>query len=236
MRRTEVRSGLDQRYRSHDADESKALSRFCVDPEFAFYDGNTRGLFEPDDPVYIHINPTDSAVDVNDVRLTQFGSFPAGSQVGITDPDVGYPLSHFGINGFPRAEVRYFDVDGNYSSKSCPITPFVRLALPGMCLNPPYWPELEERLSEQLSGRNAGKETYWTAHPAWDHSFLNRSEIFSCLRKSARCSLAAASPGLIHFDFGNLCRLGYFSLQLPNHSPSSSAMNRDASAEPETLP
>jgi hypothetical protein len=97
----------------HDADESKALSRFCVDPEFAFYDGNTRGLFEPDDPVYIHINPTDSAVDVNDVRLTQFGSFPAGSQVGITDPDVGYPLSHFGINGFPRAEVRYFDVDGN---------------------------------------------------------------------------------------------------------------------------
>lgn len=97
----------------YDADESKALSRFCIDPEFAFYDGNTRGLFEPEDPVYIHINPRDSTVDVNDVRLTQFGSFPAGSQVGITDPDVGYPLSHFGIGGFQRAEVRYFDVNGN---------------------------------------------------------------------------------------------------------------------------
>jgi len=97
----------------NDADESKALNRFYVDPEFAFYDGNTRGLFEPEDPVYIHINPADSVVDVNDVRLTQFGIFPAGSQVRITDPDVGYPLSHFGTSGFHRAEVRYFDVDGN---------------------------------------------------------------------------------------------------------------------------
>ena len=96
-----------------DPDESKVLNRFYVDPDFAFYDGNTKGLFEPNDPVYIHISPTDSVVNVNDVRLTPFGNFPAGSQVGITDPDVGYPLSHFGTKGYPGAEVRYFDVNGN---------------------------------------------------------------------------------------------------------------------------
>ena len=97
----------------HDTDESKALSLFYVDPEFAFYDGNSRGLFEPGDPVYIHINPNEPVVNENDVRLTPFGSFPAGSQVNMGDPDLGYPLSHFGNNGSPSAEVRYFDVNGS---------------------------------------------------------------------------------------------------------------------------
>jgi hypothetical protein len=96
-----------------DSDESKALSRFFVDPEFAFYDANIKGIFDSGDPVYIHINPTEPTVSENDVRLTSFGSFPPGSQVRLTDPDVGYPLSQFGSTGFSRAEVRYFDVDGD---------------------------------------------------------------------------------------------------------------------------
>lgn len=102
----------------HDIDESRALSPFYVGPELAFVDLNNNGLLEPGDPlngdpVYIHIDPTASTVSENDVRLTSFGIFPAGSQVGATDPDHGKPLRKFGFAGYPAAELRYFDVDGD---------------------------------------------------------------------------------------------------------------------------
>ncbi|MBN1324047.1 MAG: hypothetical protein JW986_08665 [Methanotrichaceae archaeon] len=97
----------------HDVDEARPLCPFYAGPEFAFVDAGIRGIFDPEDPVYVNIDARDSQVNENDVRLTPFGSIPAGTQVRIDDPDYGYKLSRFGIMGFPAAEMRYFDVDGD---------------------------------------------------------------------------------------------------------------------------
>jgi hypothetical protein len=51
-------------------------------------------------------------VSQNDVRLTPFGIFAAGSQVKPTDPDHDKQLIRFGASRYPVAELRYFDVDG----------------------------------------------------------------------------------------------------------------------------
>jgi hypothetical protein len=104
---------------SHDIDEGQALSPFYIGPEFAFVDLNNNGIIEPEEPVYIHIDPAVSRVSENDVRITRFGDvtevnlFSAGSKVKATDPDHGKELKKFGTGHFPAAELRYFDVDGD---------------------------------------------------------------------------------------------------------------------------
>ena len=98
---------------SHDIDEGLGLSPFYVGPVFAFVDLNNNGMFEPEDPVYIHIDPGGTTVSKNDVRLTAFSSLPAGSQVRADDPDHGKDLKRFGSGHSPAAELRYFDVDGD---------------------------------------------------------------------------------------------------------------------------
>jgi hypothetical protein len=97
----------------NDIDESGALSPFYMGPEFAFWDGGIRGVFDPEDPVYINIDPTDDEVSENDVRLAPFGSLPAGSQVAKADNDIGQPLTKFGTGTTPRAELRFLDVNGD---------------------------------------------------------------------------------------------------------------------------
>jgi hypothetical protein len=97
----------------NDIDESGALSPFYMGPEFAFWDGGIRGVFDPEDPVYINIDPTDDEVSENDVRLAPFGELPAGSQVAKADNDIGQPLTKFGTGTTPRAELRFMDVNGD---------------------------------------------------------------------------------------------------------------------------
>lgn len=97
----------------HDVDEGQALSPFYIGPEFAFVDLNNNGIIEPEEPVYIHIDPTVSRVSENDVRITRFGYYSPGSKVMATDPDHGKELKKFGAGRFPAAELRYFDVDGD---------------------------------------------------------------------------------------------------------------------------
>ena len=96
-----------------DIDEGQALSPFYIGPEFAFVDLNNNGIIEPEEPVYVHIDPTISRVSENDVRITPFGYFSPGSKVEATDPDHGKEIKKFGIGRFPAAELRYFDVDGD---------------------------------------------------------------------------------------------------------------------------
>lgn len=77
-----------------------ALSPFYVSPEFAFWDKNENERLDPDEVVYLNINPTDDVVSENDVRLTDFVNPPttyhAGSQVSIGDFDLGRKLIKFG--------------------------------------------------------------------------------------------------------------------------------------------
>jgi len=96
-----------------DLDEASALSPFYMGPEFAFWDVGIRGIFDPEDPVYINIVPSDNEVSENDVRLTPFGDFPAGSQVNKADNDIGKTLTKFGSGTIPLAEPRYLDVNGD---------------------------------------------------------------------------------------------------------------------------
>lgn len=97
----------------YESDESQSVSPFYAGPIVAFVDAGIVGVFDPGDPVYLNIDPNDNLVSENDVRLTPFRELPAGSQVRIGDPDHGYKLIRFGTSGFPAAELRYFDVDGD---------------------------------------------------------------------------------------------------------------------------
>ncbi len=96
-----------------DVDEARALSPFYMGPEFAFWDVGIRGIFDPDDPVYVNIVPSDDEVSENDVRLTSFGEFPPGSLVSKADNDIGKTLTKFGTGTIPPAEPRYLDVSGD---------------------------------------------------------------------------------------------------------------------------
>ncbi len=96
-----------------DEDESRALSAFPTTPVFAYADAGILGVFDKEDPVYIHVDPSDDTVNENDLRLTPFKSYPAGSQVRLGDQDYGYKLKLFGISGMPGAQLVYFDVDGD---------------------------------------------------------------------------------------------------------------------------
>ena len=96
-------------------DEAKALSPFYAGPEFAFIDLSNNGIFEPNDPVYLNINPSDGTVSENDVRITPFGTLAAGTQVQAFHPDHDKALIRFGTYRYPAAELRYFDMDGDKS-------------------------------------------------------------------------------------------------------------------------
>mgnify|MGYP000896121987 CR=1 FL=1 len=97
----------------NDVDESRAMNPFYVAPIFAFVDAGIIGTFDPGDPVYIHIDPNSNFVSENDLRITPFGDFPAGYQVGLSDPDYGNKLSRFGVMPYPAVELRYFDSKGD---------------------------------------------------------------------------------------------------------------------------
>lgn len=111
-----IGQGYGSKVLPSDEDESRALSPFFSGPEFAFIDLNNNGIFEPNDPVYLNINPADCVVSENDVRITFFENpiqFPAGTQVRAADPDHDKALIRFGTYRYPAAELRYFDMDGD---------------------------------------------------------------------------------------------------------------------------
>jgi hypothetical protein len=92
----------------NDLDESKALNSFAY-YEFAFWDDGTPG-YDANDPVYIHFSPGNSIVSENDIRLTRFSDFAAGTKVRRTDIDHDKKLTKF-ANAEPRY-IEYDSVDG----------------------------------------------------------------------------------------------------------------------------
>jgi hypothetical protein len=84
------------------------------------------------DPVYLHLTPSGLTTTTNDVRITPFAGFPAGSKVSLADSDAAKPLTPLkliappiinGLNGGPMpastilqvSGLMFFNANGNYA-------------------------------------------------------------------------------------------------------------------------
>lgn len=94
-----------------DLDELRPLNPF-IPPNnspvpFVYVDANQPPGIGPEDPVYLHFDPGKPTIGGDDVRITAFDIYPAGSQVKIGDIDFGYTWASIGL--IPR----FFDVNGD---------------------------------------------------------------------------------------------------------------------------
>ena len=70
-----------------------------------FYYLNVAGTagYDMQDPVYLKVLsapfPLPPQAETNDIRITGYANYPAGSRVSITDPDAGKPLALFKLDG-----------------------------------------------------------------------------------------------------------------------------------------
>jgi len=89
-----------------DSDFGYPLDGTC--PSLGFIDiGKIHGVYDEQDPVYFKMDSYHT-ISINDIRLTPFAIFPAGSKVAETDMDVDSPFTE--LHNWSLA---YFDFDGN---------------------------------------------------------------------------------------------------------------------------
>ncbi|OPY50306.1 MAG: hypothetical protein A4E49_02781 [Methanosaeta sp. PtaU1.Bin112] len=97
-----------------------------------FYYLNVAGTagYDMEDPVYLKVlsNPLPIQLGTNDIRITGYANYPAGSRVSITDPDAGKGLSLFKFpagfgNGGPTITTAgqigtfmFFNANGNIAT------------------------------------------------------------------------------------------------------------------------
>lgn len=85
-------SGFGSKVHAVDFDLGYPLNDVCV--QFAYRDiGEVPNNFDQKDPVYIDMD-INSIADLNDIRLTPFSTYPPGSKVRQTDPDIDYPIKN----------------------------------------------------------------------------------------------------------------------------------------------
>jgi hypothetical protein len=110
-----------------DKDMGKPLFAMPDGTTVAFWDTGVVPGYDENDVVYLHTS-TATTVNSNDIRLTPFGDFPAGSKVTPYDNDIGMPLTSL------PASIRYLNIYGsvNYNLGD-PV--YIHQNLP--CLNPP---------------------------------------------------------------------------------------------------
>ncbi len=110
-----------------DNDIGKPLTKFGTTTtpraELRFLDTGGDRAYNLDDPIYLNVVPGE--INSNDVRITNYKGFPAGSRVNDTDPDNGLKtstlpgmLSFFNTNGninnggyaiYDRGDIVYMD-------------------------------------------------------------------------------------------------------------------------------
>jgi len=90
--------------------------------------GPNQLLFDEGDVLYLHIG-TAAGIRPNDIRLTPFGLYPAGSKVTASDPDMGQLLTFaFGSPFLP--EIVYADVGGVMGQYDLEDTVYIKTVLP----------------------------------------------------------------------------------------------------------
>ena len=86
--------------------------------------------YDPDDPVYLKVlSAPPLTLGTNDIRITAYASFPAGSRVSLADPDAGKALTLFkaapgvaggptatGPNAAPIATLMFYNANGDIAS------------------------------------------------------------------------------------------------------------------------
>lgn len=86
---------------------------------YAVINGN--GIYSLDDPVYLHNSGSGNTVIPNDIRLTGFSGFAAGTKVRAIDRDCNVKLvpmlSKFSTSSWegPLATIRFYNANGNYN-------------------------------------------------------------------------------------------------------------------------
>jgi hypothetical protein len=91
---------------STDADIGSPLCDMPESTAIDYWDTGARG-YDEDDSVYLHAAPFGrNTVCANDVRLTPFGAYPAGSKVTSEDKDIGMPLTAL------PATINYLNLNG----------------------------------------------------------------------------------------------------------------------------
>ena len=135
-----------------DTDVGKPLFAMPCGTAISFWDTGVVPGYDEDDVVYLHTTPA-TTVSANDIRLTPFGVYPAGSKVTPFDKDIGMPIIPL------PASIRYLNIYGSvYYDLDDPV--YIHQNLP--CSNPPSVFETitnDIRLTEVqgLMGRNKGK-------------------------------------------------------------------------------
>jgi hypothetical protein len=91
-----------------DFDFGNPLEDLC--PGFGFRDIEKNGIVDEMDPVYLNMHQN-GYISLNDIRITPFSVFPAGSKVTKTDPDIDASLSKLSNWSFAYADL---DEDNAY--------------------------------------------------------------------------------------------------------------------------
>jgi hypothetical protein len=110
-----------------DTDVGKPIFAMPDGTTIAFWDTGVVPGYDEGDVVYLHTSQ-DVTVSANDIRLTPFGGFPAGSKVTPFDKDIGMPLTPL------PASIRYLNIYGSvYYDLDDPV--YIHQDFP--CSNPP---------------------------------------------------------------------------------------------------
>lgn len=86
---------------------------------FVFCDKEEDGIYDLDDPVYLHNSNLGNKITEGDIRLTTIPNFSAGSKVWRSDGDEGQQVFVLmaimsPINTTHIADIRFFNANGNY--------------------------------------------------------------------------------------------------------------------------
>jgi hypothetical protein len=98
---------------SGDADENRLLDNFPLIPvNLGYWDiGAVPAVYDEMDPVYLHMGTLAVPISSNDIRLTPFGIYPAGSKVTAADNDIGQLLMPL-PTGLPGPAIFYNNLYG----------------------------------------------------------------------------------------------------------------------------
>lgn len=109
-----------------DSDIGRMLYNFEYQPVLAYWDvGLIKGEFDAEDVVYIHINPNNNIIELDDIRLTRYDNHFPGSKVAVDDNDInkhliGFPadsdivfIDQYGSIGYDLLDPVYFHINSS---------------------------------------------------------------------------------------------------------------------------